>query len=48
MVGPKRALKFIQLSSESIADDNIDTHTICCGACSWQGDLDELVESLTA
>lgn len=48
IVGTERALKFIQLSSESIADEDIDTDTICCGACSWQGDLDELTESLTA
>ncbi|BHH82477.1 hypothetical protein [Desulforhopalus sp. 52FAK] len=37
----RRTVEFIQQAG----DVEIDTKSICCGACSWQGALDELVES---
>lgn len=43
----ERTIEFIQLATGTISDLVIDTHNICCGACSWQGSLDEVVESRT-
>jgi hypothetical protein len=40
-----RSVEFAELTTEEIRDVVIDTHNICCGACSWQGSLDEVVES---
>lgn len=44
-VGYERTVQIIQLATGAPSDVDIDTHNICCGACSWQGSLDELVES---
>ena len=39
------AVQVIQSPTNSFRDGDIDQHNICCGACSWQGKLDELKES---
>ena len=44
-VASGRTLEFVQVTTEEISDVVIDTDNICCGACSWQGSLDEVVES---
>lgn len=41
----ERTVQFVQLATGTSGDVNIDTQNICCGACSWRGSLDELVES---
>ncbi len=43
-VASEREVQLIQSATGACAGD-IDSHHICCGACSWQGSLDELVES---
>lgn len=40
-----RTMEFVQMTTEEISDVLIDTYNIYCGACSWQGSLDEVVES---
>lgn len=44
-VTAERTVQFIQLATGAISDLVIDTHNVYCGACSWQGSLDEVVES---
>jgi hypothetical protein len=44
-VASGRTLEFVQVTTEEISDVVIDTYNICCGACSWQGSLGEVVES---
>jgi hypothetical protein len=46
-VASERVVQFIQSPTKSVSDRDIDLHHICCGACSWQGSLDELVQSHT-
>ena len=41
MVVGERIVEFVQ----QVSDVEIDRKNICCGACSWQGQLTELVES---
>lgn len=41
----ERRLECVQLDSGAVGAEDIDTQNICCGACSWQGSVDELVES---
>lgn len=41
IVGGGREVEFIERASAV----EIDEKSICCGACSWQGHLNELVES---
>ncbi len=40
-----RTVQCIQSASGALSNEDIDIHTIYCGACSWQGSLDEVVES---
>ncbi|TKB09606.1 hypothetical protein [Desulforhopalus sp. IMCC35007] len=40
-----RSVEFVEMTTEEINNIVIDAHNICCGACSWQGSLDEVVES---
>lgn len=44
-VASERVVEFIQSSTRSFGDEDSDLHNIFCGACSWHGNLDELVES---
>ena len=44
-VASERVVQFIQSSARSFNEGDIDLQNICCGSCSWQGRLDELVES---
>ena len=44
-VAEGRAIEFVQETAGEICDIVIDTEAVCCGACSWQGRLDEVVES---
>ena len=39
-----RVVQCIQSSTGSFREGDINVHNICCGACSWHGSLDELVE----
>ena len=41
----ERVVEIVQSPSGSLNDGDIDLQHIFCGACSWQGGLDELVES---
>ena len=41
----ERTVQIIQSATGAFSDVVIDTHNIYCGACSWQGSLDEVVES---
>ena len=43
----ERAVQFVQLAADAAGDVHIDNHNIYCGACTWQGSLDEVVESHT-
>lgn len=45
IIPPERTIAFIQLATGATSDLAIDTYNICCGACSWQGSLEEVVES---
>lgn len=40
-----RAVEFVMLASDTVEDINLDTQNIYCGACAWQGGIDEVVES---
>jgi hypothetical protein len=44
-VAGDRTIEFVQETAGELCDTVIDTDNICCGACSWQGRLDEVVES---
>lgn len=44
-VAAERVLQLIQPATEDLKLSKIDIHNIFCGACSWHGSLDELVES---
>ena len=44
-VASERIIQFIQSSTGSLTEGEIVLENICCGACSWVGSLDELVES---
>ena len=44
-VASGRTVEFVQVNNEEISDLVIDMYTIYCGACSWHGSLDEVVES---
>lgn len=44
-VASGRTVEFVQMATEEINDVVLDTDNICCGACTWQGSLDEVVES---
>ena len=44
-VTDERTVQFIQLATGTVSSLAIDTHNIYCGACSWQGSLDQVVES---
>lgn len=41
----KRIVQIIQSPPSSFDAGETDLENICCGACSWQGRLDELIES---
>lgn len=40
-----RTIHIVQPSAESLKTEEIDRDNICCGACSWHGSIDKLVES---
>lgn len=42
----ERTVQCVQSASGALCED-VDIHTLYCGACSWQGSLDEVVESHT-
>ncbi len=44
-VADERTVQFVQLATGTSGDVDIDTQNNYCGACSWQGSLDELVAS---
>jgi len=44
-VTAERAVHIIHSPTESVHKRDIDRHEMYCGACSWHGTLDELVES---
>jgi transposase-like protein len=41
----ERTVQCVQSGTGVLSDEDIDIHTLYCGACSWQGSLDEVVES---
>ena len=41
----ERTVQFMQLVTGDFNDEDIDEQNIYCGACSWHGRLDEVVES---
>lgn len=45
IITDERTVEFVQLSSSEAEGVHIDTHNIYCGACTWQGNLGEVVES---
>lgn len=44
-VATERAVQVIHSPTGALGDGDVDPYHLCCGACSWQGSLGELVES---